>query len=320
MNKSKIFSIIFLLFWSVSIANAGKYSFDFLSSGIGTRAKALGASFTSIADDGSALLWNPAGTCLFPSSQFYFTHNSNFSSMSSVDLISFTKPIVGKSAVSVAILRHGVSDIPIFPQLEGTPEERDTTPSMQGDGNPLGYFSESANIYYVNVSKQLNLRKAKFLLGGNFKYFNESLWGYSGTGIGTDFGGIFVFPRLKLPGILSIGINIEDAFGTQILWNTESQSKDNIPTNYRFGFNYFTSLNKIKSGIMLSFDYNFRYEGSKHFGIEYSYKNNFILDTGWNKGTLSFGTGFKFWKIAIQYAFISQTLGSSHSVSMGFTL
>ncbi len=320
MNKLRIFSIILLLLWLVTIANAGNYSFDFLSSGIGTRAKALGGSFTSIANDGSALFWNPSGTALLPSGQFYFSHNANFSGMLSIDFLSFTKPLIGNSAISIAMLKEGVGNIPIFPELEGTPEQRDTTPSIQGNGNPLGYFSESANIYYVNLSKQLSIGKTKFLLGGNFKYFNESLWGYSGTGIGVDFGGILVLPEISVPGTISLGMNIQNLSGTEILWNTHTRTRDEIPPNYILGFNYFAPLEGINSGIMLSFDFNFKYESLRHFGVEYSYKRNFLLDFGWNEGNLSFGTGINFWKIVLQYAFISHTLGSSHSMSAGFTL
>ncbi|TES90622.1 MAG: hypothetical protein E3J87_09650 [Candidatus Cloacimonadota bacterium] len=324
MKRITFYTTVFIFFLSFTILSAGNYSFDFLELGVGTRAKALGGSFVSVADDGSSILWNPAGTSRISSSRFYFMHNSNFAGMSNIDYISFIKPIVARSFFSIALIRHSVNDIPIFPELEGTPEERDTTPAMQGDGNPMGFFGEKANIYFINLSKLFEIKNLNFSLGGNFKYFDETFRvfdaDYGGTGIGVDIGGIITLKTKKIPGRLTIGLNLQDATGTQILWNTTSQKKDIIPTNYRFGLNYRKEVEKIESSFLLTFDYNTRYDGSQHTGLEYSYKENFLVDIGWNKGRWSFGTGFKFWKIGIQYGFISHTLGPSHSVSMEFIL
>ncbi|MCK4233128.1 UPF0164 family protein [candidate division WOR-3 bacterium] len=320
MRKLAFSSLTFFFFVSISTIWGGSYSFDFLDLGVGTRAKALGCSFVSIADDGSSILWNPAGTSQVSSSRLYFTHNSNFSGMSIIDYISFIKPIVAQSYFSIAVVRHNVNEIPLFPELEGTPEERDTTPSLQGDGNPMGYFNEMANVYIINLSKLIRLKHLNFSVGGNFKYFDETIYKTGGTGIGIDVGGIIVLKTKKIPGKLTLGVNLQDAMGTQILWNTVSQRKDIIPTNYRFGVNYKKEFKKIKSSFLVSFDHNTRYDGSRHIGLEYTYTENFLVDFGWNQGKLSFGTGFKFWKIAIQYGFITHTLGSSQSVSMEIIL
>ena len=310
---------IAIIFCFVAALQAGSYSFDFLDLGIGTRARALGGSFASIADDGSALLWNPAGPSQASSSRFYFSHNANFSGMATIDYVSFIKPIVGNSSFSIAIIRHQVEDIPIFPELEGTPEERDTTPELQGDGNPLGYFGETANIYFMNIAKKIRFKGLDLALGGNFKYFDESLYGATGTGIGLDLGSILNF-KTGIPGTFGIGISIQDIGGTQIVWNTQSETKDEIPMNYRMGFHYRIPVSQFQSHLRASFDRNTRYDGSNHLGIEYSFKEHFIADIGWSESKWSFGTGFRFWKIGVQYGFITHTLGSSHAMSMEFIL
>ncbi len=313
--------VVYILFIFAITAplSAGSYAFDFLDLGVGTRAKALGGSFVSIADDGSSLLWNPAGTSQVRSSRFYFMHNSNFSGYSTVDYISFIKPIVAQSFFSVAVIRHSVGEIPIFPELEGTPEERDTTSSLQGDGNPLGYFGETAHIYFINLSKLIKLKAAHLSLGGNFKYFDETMYSTTGTGIGLDIGTIVSFST-AVPGQFGIGLNLQDATGTQILWNTASQRKDIIPTNYSLGFHYKKQIHKLHSQFLITYDYHSRYGGSHHSGFEYSYRDYFLLQLGLNQTNWSFGTGIHFWKIGIQYGFISHTLGSSHVMSMEFLL
>jgi hypothetical protein len=298
---------------------AGSYSFDFLDLGIGTRARALGGSFVSMADDGSALLWNPAGSSSANSSRFYFSHNANFSGMSTIDYISFIKPIIGSSSFSVAFIRHAVDDIPVFPELEGTPQERDTTPELQGNGIPLGYFGETAHIYFVNIAKMVTLHGNRLSIGGNFKYFDESLYGASATGIGLDIGTILAF-KMMIPGMFGIGICMQDISDTRIVWNTQSETKDAIPMNYRMGLHYRIPISAIQSSFSIGFDRNTRYEGSNHVGMEYSYRDHFVVDMGWNQSKWSFGTGCKFWKIGVQYGFITHTLGSSHAMSMEFIL
>ncbi len=311
----------FLLFIPLMVCplKAGSYAFDFVDLGIGTRARALGGSFTSIADDGSSLLWNPAGSSHAPSATFYFSHNVNFSGMATIDYIAFIKPIVGSSSFSIAVLRHAVDDIPIFPELEGTPQQRDTMPELQGDGNPLGYFGETATIYFVNIAKQLNFRGMPLSIGANFKYFNESLFSAEATGIGLDIGTILIL-KTKIPGTIGIGINMQDLSGTRIVWNTKSEAKDEIPMNYRMGVHYHIPVASIKSSFRASLDRNTRYGGTTHAGIEYSFNDIFFGDMGWNESRWSFGTGCRFWKIGIQYGFITHTLGSSHALSMEFIL
>lgn len=311
--------ILLLACFSVTALSAGSYSFDFLDLGIGTRARALGGSFVSVADDGSALLWNPAGSSCVTSSRFYFTHNANFSGMATIDYLSFIKPIVGSSSFSVAIIRHRVDDIPIFPELEGTPEERDTTPELQGDGNPLGYFGETANIYFFNIARMLMVRGTRLAIGGNFKYFDETLYGANGTGIGIDIGSMLTFTT-RIPGEFGMGVTLQDVSGTQIVWNTASEAKDRIPMNYRMGLHYRIPVSTFQSHLTIGFNRTTRYEGSNHFGAEYSFRDHFIADIGWNESRWSFGTGFRFWKIGLQYGFITHILGSSHAMSMEFIL
>ncbi|MBI3189071.1 MAG: PorV/PorQ family protein, partial [Ignavibacteriales bacterium] len=53
---------------------AGISAFQFLKIGSGARAVALGETFTAIANDASALYWNPAGLTQFAENQAIFAH------------------------------------------------------------------------------------------------------------------------------------------------------------------------------------------------------------------------------------------------------
>src|SRR5512140_1471702 len=53
---------------------AGISAYQFLQIGVGARGVALGETFTAIANDASALYWNPAGLTQFPENQVIFAH------------------------------------------------------------------------------------------------------------------------------------------------------------------------------------------------------------------------------------------------------
>ena len=54
---------------------AGISTAQFLKIGVGGRASALGDAFVAIANDASALYWNPAGLSQFQSNEIFFSHN-----------------------------------------------------------------------------------------------------------------------------------------------------------------------------------------------------------------------------------------------------
>ena len=55
---------------------AGISTAQFLKIGVGGRAAALGEAFIAVANDASALYWNPAGLVQFEENQVMFSHNS----------------------------------------------------------------------------------------------------------------------------------------------------------------------------------------------------------------------------------------------------
>jgi long-subunit fatty acid transport protein len=83
----KKFLIIFILFYTFVDVNAqlfptlggqraGISTAQFLKIGVGARASALGDAFVAIANDVSALYWNPAGLVQFKNDEIIFSHNN----------------------------------------------------------------------------------------------------------------------------------------------------------------------------------------------------------------------------------------------------
>ena len=64
----------------------------FLKIGVGARAVALGEAFTPVADDATALHWNPAGLAEFDRMQFHVTH-TEWPADIDYDVAIFTLPV-----------------------------------------------------------------------------------------------------------------------------------------------------------------------------------------------------------------------------------
>ena len=58
-----------------SVSNVGTTSAAFLNIGVGARALAMGGAFTAIADDATALYWNPAGIGRCKRAEVTFNHS-----------------------------------------------------------------------------------------------------------------------------------------------------------------------------------------------------------------------------------------------------
>ena len=58
-----------------AVDKSGTTAAKFLSIGVGSKAVSMGGAFTSIADDATAMYWNPAGLSYFNTRELYFNHS-----------------------------------------------------------------------------------------------------------------------------------------------------------------------------------------------------------------------------------------------------
>lgn len=317
-------TIVFIIL-SVSCVHADSYSCEFMSIGAGARALGLGGAFVAIADDSTAAYWNPAGLCQLEQSELTLMHSAKFLQLAVYDCISYAQ-LLPIGTIGINWIRFSMGEIPRFPEPEGSAGQRRNSSEFRPSFNPEGYFSDTENAlllsfgkkFTINITPGLQLTKTWAIVGfgGTLKMISQALDENRSQGYGADFGIFFSMDAGSLVnheniGEIMLGLNIQDV-GTQVKWDTASQHKEIIPTNFKYGIAYsFNSNNHCITGAL---DRDTIYDGTTRFGLEYWYRSAIALRTGIESSGISFGFGVKKSVFAIDYAYLRQEIAGSHQL------
>jgi hypothetical protein len=149
---------------------AGTSSAQFLKIGVGARAAALGDAFVAIADDASALYWNPAGLGFLQGTHVHFTH-IQWPAEIEYEFFGLTKKVARIGIIGLSFASLHMDD------MEVTTEFR-----PHGTGE---YFSYGDFLGAVTYARQLTDR---FSFGINLKYIQENLAELTSRGWVVDMG------------------------------------------------------------------------------------------------------------------------------------
>ncbi|MCI0405810.1 MAG: PorV/PorQ family protein [candidate division Zixibacteria bacterium] len=261
--------------------------------GAGTRAVGMGGSFVSIADDASAVFWNPAGLARLSFGELDFSHVT-LPEGSEYDFAALAYPTVKAGSFALGFLRLGTDGI--F-----------TRDSRAAD---LGSTSFSETEFLLAYGHPLfNFLK----VGGTFKLYNQSLAGLSANAVGAD-AGILVEPYENL----LFGLNAQDIVSSDLQLNT---SKEPIPRNFKAGASYLLPLGQSSWGVRVAADAE-KSENAPaawHAGTEVSYRSLFFARGGYDREDATFGVGIVYNRVGLDYAFKPQPEGLSASHRFGFS-
>jgi hypothetical protein len=330
-----VISLVFLL--SVQLqAQDGKYAADFIDQGIGVRALSLGQAYSAAAEDLSAIHYNPAGLSLIGQSSVYLQYTDLYEGLAYQHFVGYSHPLFGGWAIAGGWMRVGVDDLQRSAQeispviLENLIRENSSLEYLIS-----GTFSNANDVYYLSIAKNNALlidlgwqyfeMPLEIPVGLTFKYINQSIDGFTGSGVGVDIGTMLRFGLTDLTAIPGLGtfaysLTLKDAFETKVTWDTESAAEDVIPLHFYHGLRYTQGLAFMDSQIMLLYMYDSQYGSLNNIGFEFDYDNLLAFRLGLRDDNLDFGAVIKFWLAQIDYDLLPHELGSSHRLSLSVGL
>lgn len=203
-NTAYIFSIILFLLiacgdiYSQDIKKIGTASAVFLKIPAGAKGIAMGSAFTSIADDGSSMFWNP-GNAAQESKITLFLHHTPWLPGLTYNYLGFAFPIKSYGIIGLNIISLRTDDIEIT-----------TVDYQMGTGETYTAASTAVGITYA---KKLTNR---FSIGGNVKYISERIFNSNASGFAFDIGTMFITPFKNI----RLGVNISN-IGKELKMNGE---------------------------------------------------------------------------------------------------
>ncbi|MEA3432265.1 MAG: PorV/PorQ family protein [candidate division WOR-3 bacterium] len=177
-----------------NVSGVGTTAAPFLEIEIGSRAIGMGGAFVAVADDATAIYWNPAGLSRLQKNEITVTH------------IEWLADINFDFAGGIFYLgNYGVIGVSLT-SLSTTDMEVRTVDDPEGTGEMFSVGSMALGLSYAK-----NLTD-KFSMGFNTKYIQEKIWHMSTSSFAIDFGTLFITPFNDI----KIGMNISN-FGTDMM-------------------------------------------------------------------------------------------------------
>ena len=332
----KKITILFLFVFCFQILEAGRYAGDFMSIGSGVKALSYGGAFSAIADDGSAIYWNSSGISQIRSKEAFLMRAFLYEGLAYYDNLSFCLPLPNNATIGANWIRLTIDNIPIFDEkhLIGTNiDQRSAYEELHLSAIPDGSFKSTDDMYQFAFARHFhhvfdlgwNLFELPVDMygGGVFKYISRKMLDSSGTGMGfdisfmvrTDLGLLLDVQQI---GDISWSLNFQDIGNTKITWDTETRHVDEVLFNTKLGIAYFHELEKYESTFILAYSKDFVYDKMDYFGVSWKYKELTEIRLGTYDRNFSAGVGLYLYGFSIDYAFLTNNLGNTNRVGIGY--
>ncbi|MBN1349164.1 PorV/PorQ family protein [candidate division KSB1 bacterium] len=233
----------------------GTTGLQFLKIGVSARAVAMGESYVALANDASAMYYNPAGLTQCKRREAFFTHTKWPADISHEF-----------AGIILPTIRYGT--IGAFLNVLTTGDMKRTVPYIGWTGE---YFSCTDWAVGLSYSRALT---DKFSIGGNVKYIVEYLDSEKISVYAADFGTLFDVGWRKM----KFGMNISN-FGPNSTFISEDFS---LPINFKIGA-VFEAFNRNHNNVMVSFEGCHPNDNVEQLalGVEYKFYDYVYLRSGY---------------------------------------
>lgn len=293
-----LLTVVMVLNPSFFALAAGTSGGILLRQAVGSRAQGMGEAFTGVADDATALYWNPGGLRQVAGLQANATYQAGLADSAYEQfMLSYRLGDIGTGGVGLSLLQGGMIELD------------------NPDGSLRKVQSQSDLVlaagFGANLTSSLGLGLALKLLSSTLA---EEV---SASAVAVDLGAL-----LAVSEALTVGVVLQNA-GTEIKYREEG---DPLPLTARLGAGYQVTLTEDHAGLLAvdlvkPIDQDF----SVHAGAEYWYDGFLALRLGYKAGhdleglTAGFGVHYQF--LQFDYAFgLVQELNNTHKVSLSLLL
>ncbi len=282
-------ALALLVAWPVQMAFAqkvtkvGTTAAPFLNIPVGARALGMGGAFVSVADDATALFWNPGGLARLRTSEAIFVHTKWIADIG-FDFAGVALNLGSAGVVGV----HGTF-------LNAGEMERTTEIYPEGTGEK---FSAGSYALALTYARSLTDR---FSVGGTIKYVREYILNSSAQGLAIDLGTYFVtqFHNVTLGAVISnfgtkmrmtgrdllVQYDIDPTrYGNNERINADLETDAyDMPLMLRVGLSVDLFQNVENSSLIVAVDAAHPSDNVEHMnvGAEYSFRNMFALRAGY---------------------------------------
>lgn len=295
MARLRLFASLILLLLLILPAWAGNSSTGtisgaFMKLGGGVRAASMGEAFVAVADDATAVSWNPAALGELSSSEISATYNvwlldTNYSN------IHYIRPL-GPGTIGASIFYLSYGDV-----TETTNTQR------LGTGR---VFSPSAYAAILAWGQPINEHLS---LGCAIKMFNQNIDNFSENGAAADMGIFYLYN----PWDLRLGGVVQNLGGS-------------LPQIIKLG----AAKRLVNDRLTLAMDINLPADNQSYLslGAEFKIIPQFTLRAGFNtmseenaSGNIGIGLGLNISRFAVDYGYVPYgDLGGAHRVGLRFEL
>ncbi len=269
------------------------------ATGAGNRALALGSAFCALADDASALLWNPGGLGGVERAEFQVGEASLNDLGFRETFVGYVHPDWRWGTAALAVRHYGVDGI----------DGRDAR------NLPTGEFGDRETELALGYGRALG---EAFRVGLAGRVRRQDLAGRSGMGVGADAGvefrpGAVFDSEAGWMRDLQVGVALQNLIEPSIRLDRASVPD---PLTLRAGLSIARPL--ALGGVIASVELEqVRDVGARaHAGIEWNAHPLLSLRSGLDDGVLTAGLGIRLGSSAFEYAFADPATGPTHRAGL----
>ena len=209
-SKLRIVTVFCFLLTTCCLSDiyAQKYSNEFLSIGIGARARGMGNANVASTNSVFASYWNPAALAALDLKgiQAGAMHTEQFAGVAKFDYLGVVLPLTNeKQKLGISLIRFGIDDIP-------------NTLSLFEEDGTINYdnivpFSAADYAFLFSYGQKINTKKGNLLAGGNVKVIYRQIGPFASSwGFGLDAALLYFGKKWRF------GLTLKDATNTFNAW------------------------------------------------------------------------------------------------------